>query len=197
MKDFDALKNIWHGQVVPPKLSYEDILSAAKTANSSFARKLLFESIGMAGVILVFLAIWAYNPFVMWTSHLSLLIFIGCCFYYILVQYSDYKRISNSEHLLQSPQQFIEYLKAYKRERYILNTRKYSIYSLFIGIAFALYFVEVYLFSPLWQTMAGILFTLFWFIACAYFMRIYIRREQERLQGMIENLERISRQFGE
>lgn len=197
MKDFDALRDIWHGQAALPKLSYDDILKQVKKSKTAFANKLLFETLGMLAAILFFVLIWVFKPFLMWTSHLSLLILISCCFYYIIVQFGDFRRISNSESLFQKPDEYIAFLKAYKKNRYTLNTRKYTIYSLFIGIAFGLYFIEVYFVAPLWQTIAGLSFTVAWFIICAYLMRIYIKREQERLSEIIEKLEKLEKQFGE
>lgn len=131
----------------------------------------------------------------MWTTHLSFLIFTMCCCYYLLAQFRDYKNISNSEYLLKEPEEYISYLKLYQRKRYIFNTNKYRIYSIFIGIAFGLYFIEVYFSSPLWQTIAGIIATSIWFIICWFLMRIYIKKEQDKLNGMINELERLEKQF--
>lgn len=195
MKDFDALKDIWSGQVLQPKISYEDIIKKLRKSKRSFGNKLLLETAGMLSGVVIFLWIWLSNPFMMWTTHLSLLIFILCCLYYIVIQLKDYRSISASGSLLKQPEEYISYLKNYKRKRYILNTRKYSVYSIFIGIAFALYFVELYFIAPLWQIIAGVLFTIAWFFICWRLMRIYIRREQEKLYEMIGNLERLQKQF--
>ena len=195
MKDFDALKDIWHSQLAAPRLSYEDILKGIRKSKSSFANKLLVETIGMLLAIILFALIWVNSSSMMWTTHLSLLIFLVCCLYYLFVQIRDYRSISNSEHLLKEPEEYINYLKDYRRKRYALNTRKYTVYSIFIGIAFALYFVEIYFSSPLWHTVAGIIAIALWFIICWHLMKTYIRREQEKLNGMIEELERLEKQF--
>ena len=79
MKDFDAIKDIWHGQVEMPKLSYDDLLKGIKTSKRSFENKLLFESIAMLSAILLFGFIWINNASMMWTTHLALLIFLVCC----------------------------------------------------------------------------------------------------------------------
>ncbi len=131
------------------------------------------------------------------TTHLCLLILIVCCLYYVFIQISDYRSITNSESLLQQPEDYIQYLKRYRKRRYILNTRKYSVYSIFIGIAFGLYFIELYFIAPLWQIIGGVAFTAAWFVICWRLMRTYIRREQEKLYEMIEKLERLQHQFND
>ncbi|PWG82237.1 hypothetical protein [Pararcticibacter amylolyticus] len=195
MKDFDALKDIWSGQVSQPRISYEDIIKGLKLAKRSFSNKLLLETAGMFSAVIILLWVWISNPFMMWTTHLSLLILIVCCLYYVFIQISDYRSITNSESLLQQPEDYIQYLKKYRKRRYILNTRKYSVYSIFIGIAFGLYFIELYFIAPLWQIIGGVAFTAAWFVVCWRLMRTYIRREQEKLYEMIEKLERLQHQF--
>lgn len=197
MKDFDALKNIWHSQLSAPKVSYDDILKGIKASKNSFANKLLIETIGMLAAIILFSLIWINSASMMWTTHLSLFIFLLCCVYYIFVQIQDYRSISNSQSLLKEPEEYIKYLKRYRQRRYLLNTRKYAIYSIFIGVAFAFYFIEIYFSSPLWQTVTGITATAVWFVICWYLMRFYIRKEQEKLNGMIDQLERLEKQFSE
>jgi hypothetical protein len=197
MKDFDALKNIWHSQLVPLKLNYEDVLKGIKKSTNSFANKLLFEIMAMVAAIALFLYIWVVTPSMMWTTHLSLLIFILCCAYYLVTQLIDLKSLSNHEYLLKEPGEYIAYLKAYKRKRYLFNTRKYAIYSIFIGVAFGLYFVEIYFTSPLWQTTAGAIAVAAWFVICWYFMKAYISKEQGKLNEMIYSLEKLESQLRE
>lgn len=195
MKEFEALKNIWDRQPEHPKVDPEDILKRVRRSKRGFANKLLFETIGILIIIILLGVIWLESPFIMWTTHLAMLIFISCCFYYLFVQYRDYRSISNNDLLLKQPEEYIEYLKSYRKERYILNTRKYTVYSIFIGIAFLLYFIEIYFIAALWQTVLGILLTVAWFAMCWFLMRVYIRREEEKLGNMIENLERLKKQF--
>ena len=195
MIDFEELKVIWGDQTEQQKVSHNDILKKVRSSKRGFANKLLVETLGMLMVILVFILIWIKTPVTLWTTHLSMSILISCCFYYLFVQFRDYRSINNSELLLKQPDEYMDYIKSYRRERYILNTRKYRIYSIFIGIAFALYFIEVYFIAALWQTILGIVLTIGWFMACYFFMRIYIRKEEERLDMMVKDLERLQKQF--
>lgn len=197
MRDFEELKTMWNDQAEKPQVSYDGILKKIRTSKRGFANKLLIETLGMLVLILVIIAIWIKTPATLWTTHLCMVILIACCFYYLFVQFKDFRSINNSELLLKQPDEYMEYIKSYRRERYILNTRKYRIYSIFIGIAFALYSIEVYFAAPLWQTLMGVILTVAWFMVCYFFMRIYIRKEEERLGAIIEDLERLGRQFEE
>lgn len=197
MKDFEALKDIWSGQVELPVISSEAILKNIKKNKRTFANKILYEVAGMALIIGLLAFIWIQNSFMMWTSYLSLGILIGGCLYYIVNRLVDYREINNSDLLLKQPQEYINYLKGYRRKRYLFNTRKYAVYSIFIGVAFGLYFIEIYFIAAAWQTLLGVLFTVAWFVMCRQLMQVYIKREEEKLGELISNLERLNHQFKE
>ena len=155
----------------------------------------LIEMIGMGIATAVITYVWIDGPFKMWTTHLAMIIFIACCIYYFVVLIDNYRKI-NYNNLIEKPEDYITYLKKYKHDRYIFNTRKYSIYSVFLTAGFLLYFVEISFMTPLWVTIVGFVFTFIW-IALCYFvlMRIYIKREESKLEDMIQNLERLQKKF--
>lgn len=196
MKDFEALKNIWHGQVALPKVGYEDVLKQVRKAKRRFANKILFDVVAMSAAIAILASVWILVPFKMWTTHLSMLIFITCCLYYIFTQINYYRRINTNSLLLGKPEEYINYLKKYKHDRYILNTQKYRVYTTFICFGFAFYFIEIFFLSTIWITIAGVVFTVAWiFISYYVFMRRQIRKEEASLNEMIEDLERLRKQF--
>lgn len=195
MKDFEALRVIWHNQITLPKVSHEDVFKRIRKTKNGLSSKLLIEIIimGLAAAIISF--VWLISPFKMWTTHLAMILILACCLYYIISLISNYRKI-NYDKLMDMPEDYITYLKKYKHDRNIFNTRKYTIYSTFLTAGFLLYFIEISLISPIWISIAALIFTAAW-IAYCYFvlMRIYIKREESKLEGMIHNLERIQKQF--
>ena len=195
MKDFEALKSIWHNQVALPKVSHEDVLKKVSKTRTGLASRLLVEMIGMALASAMLIYVWIESPFRMWTTHLAMVIFMGCCLYYILALIRNYRRITYAS-LLDRPGEYILYLKKYKHDRFIFNTRKYRIYSIFFTAGFILYFIEIAFLAELWVTIAGVVFTFLWIILCYFvLMRIYIKKEESKLEDMIRNLERLEKQF--
>jgi hypothetical protein len=195
MKDFEALKSIWHDQIALPKVSHEDVLKNLRKTRDGLATKLLIEMIGMGIAAAVLIYVWIASPFTMWTTHLAMIIFISCCIYYILSMIRNLRSI-NYDKLLDKPECYINYLKKYKHERYIFNTRKYTVYSIFFTLGFVLYFIEISFMASLLITIIGILFTFLWIGLCYFvLMRIYIKREEGKLEEMIHNLERLHKQF--
>jgi 1,4-dihydroxy-2-naphthoate octaprenyltransferase len=196
MKDFEELKALWSNQVERTRFSPEDILKTIRRSRSQFAKRLLSEVFAMTAAILILISAWAVLDFRMWTSHMALLIFIACCLYVMFVQYRDYRRMKDETLLTGKPEEYIRYLKAYKKGRHNLNTRKYKAYTLLFSAGLASLFVEIFFLASLWVTIIGVLFTMAWFLVCYFiFMKSYIRREEGKLNEMIENLERLQEQF--
>ena len=196
MKDFDALKDIWSNQVGLPKISPEDILKRTRRTKKQFANRLLFEVLTMVAAIILLSATLYTMDFKMWTSHMAILIFIGCCFYVMFAQLRAYRKIQDTSLLMSKPREYIEYLKSYKKERYVLNTRKYRIYSLFFIVGLMFFFIEIFFIAPTLLTILGVTFTAVWLFICyKVFMKTYIRKEEGRLNEMIENLHRLQQQF--
>lgn len=195
MKDFEALKNIWQCQVALPKVSHDDVLKKVRKTRNGLASRLLIELSGMSIAAAVITWIWIESPFKMWTTHLAMIIFIVCCFYYIISVIGNYRSL-NTKHLLDKPEDYISHLKKYKQERYIFNTRKYRIYSLFFTAGFLLYFIEISYMTSFMITLIGFIFTFSWIGFCYFvLMKIYIRKEEAKLEEMISNLERLHKQF--
>ena len=197
MKDFEALKSIWMDQVEVPKVNERDILKRIRHNRNSLATKLLLELLGMSVAISVLAYVWVDSPFRMRTTHLAMLMFMFCCLYYIINLIGTYKRIRYKA-LIDLPGEYIDYLKKYRHDRYIFNTRKYRNYSIVLTTAFILYFIEIAFLASIWVTLIGVFITGVWIAFCYfYLMRIYIRKEEARLEEMIGNLERLQKQFEE
>lgn len=198
MRDFEALKNIWSNQVALPKVSHEDVLKKVSKTKKAYANKLLLEVLAMGVAIALLVILWIFLPAKMWTTHLATAIMIGSCLYYLMYQIRDFSKINNNNSLIDKPEEYISYLKKYKQSRYVLNTKKYNRYALFLGFAFVLYFIEIAFTAPLWSTLFGAVATAAWFAFCYFvLMRNYIRKEENKIQYMIENLERLRKQFEE
>ena len=197
MKDFEALKSIWHNQVALPKVGHEDVLKKVSKTRTGLASRLLIEMVGMVLASTMLIYVWVESPFRMWTTHLAMVIFMCCCLYYITALIRNYRQITYRS-LLDRPGEYILYLKKYKHNRIIFNTRKYRMYSIYFTAGFILFFIEIAFLTELWVTITVIVFTFLWIILYYFvLMPIYIRKEESRLEDMIRNLERLEKQFVE
>lgn len=195
MKEFDAIKNIWLGQQ-EQNIAIDALLKKLKGSKNKLATKLLVEVIAMSVAIAGLSYAWYMVPFRMWTTHLSLLIFMASCLFVLFAQLSAYRGINNSIGLINKPSDYIQYLSTYQKERHRLNTQKYKVYTLFLGLGVLLFFVEIFFVSSVWLTIVGLGLSFGWILVCYFWlMRLYIKKEDAYLAEMIENLERLAAQF--
>jgi hypothetical protein len=195
MNEFDLLKDIWQSQP-ERKLAAEEILKQVKRSKNRLANKLLVEVFVMSLAIATLSYAWYMVPFKMWTTHLSLLIFMASCLFALFAQLSAYRSIHATAQLIGKPDTYIKYLKEYQKDRHRLNTQKYKVYTLFLGIGLVLFFVEIFFVATLWFTLISFAASLIWIAICYFWlMKAYIRREDGYLNGMIASLEHLERQF--
>ena len=121
---------------------------------------------------------------------------MGCLIYYFSIQLEDYLKINKTAFIFKKPDEYIAYLKEYKKSRFKLNTQSYQVYVIFIGIALALLAFEMYYVLPLFLLILYIVMSIGWILLCQFvFMKQFNRKEEQRLQEIISDLERLSQQF--
>ncbi len=198
MKDFEALKDIWHEQKKEPTATIDQVLKMVRKDRNSLSNIILLEAAAIVIAMIALVYIWTTIDFKLWTTHLAMVIFITNCLYYLTNQLNSFKRISRQDAFLEKPEEYINYIKQYKKDRYIENTRKYTIYTICMGVGFMFYFIEIFYLSNIWFTIGGMIFTVLW-ILFSYFVikRNYIRKEEAKLNSMIESLEKVQEQFRE
>lgn len=198
MKAFDEIQQLWNRQPPEPRVSYDTILKRVRSSKNAIATKLLWQcvSIGVAIASLILIAVLV--NFFTWTAYLAVLIMVSGLLYYLVNQIQDYRRINNSEHRLDKPQDYIDYLQEFQRRRNRFNTYNYTIYEICLGVAFALYGVELYFLLPLWVFIGFMAFVVFWFVLThQVFMKQYIKAENARIEELVSHLERIKEQFSD
>jgi len=198
MKDFNELKQLWHVQQEHDGVSYNTILNTVKQTKNKYTTKLLSHVISIGVITLITLYIFITVPFYTWTTQLSMFIVIVCLIYYMFIQIKDYRAINNSENLLDRPEEYISYLQLYKKHRYKLNTQNYTIYTICLSVALALYLVEMSFYVSKFALVIFILATITWFLLCYFvLMKVYIKKESEKLEELINKLKDLKNQFTE
>src|SRR5690554_2838599 len=110
MKEFDEIRQLWHSQPAKP-VNIEEVFARINEEKRDFANKLLVQTISVAIALLFILSVWLFASFITWTSHLSMIIIIGCLCYYLKIQITDYRKINRTAFLFKKPEEYIDYLK--------------------------------------------------------------------------------------
>lgn len=197
MKEFEELQQIWRKNVPESKVGFEEVMRAIESGRKELATKMMWHVVAFAVGLLVLLYIWVTVHFVTWTSHLALLLLAACLFYALRVQWRSYKDMQfDALDSGEKPETFIARLKKFKADRYQQHTRSFKLYEICIGIAFALFSIELYFALSLGMFIGLVGFIIFWSLVSHFvFLKAYIEHENEKVQSLINELDRIRNQF--
>ena len=195
MKDFDSLLNIWNEQKMSPALDYKEVLSRFKKSRNKFTAKIWLELSVMVLAVLLLVYIWMNMNFVFWTTHLSLFLFVTCCMVYVYTQIVNLRTLRNDS-LMETPEKHIIHIENFRKSRYKQNTRSYYFYTIVMGIALGLYFIEFFNHVNTLVLISSIAFSVVWFAICTFvFRKLYMKKEEKRFNEMLTELERLKKQF--
>jgi len=196
MKDFDSLVGIWNDQNTAPKLDYKEIITQYKINRNKLSTRIFIELLAMVIAIGIIAYFSLGADFNLWTSYLGIVTVIACGLYFISIQIINLKRIASSNTLFDKPQDHIAFIKKFRQQRYTQHTKDYNIYTLALSLGTTLFFIEMaYEFGTVYITIVALV-TLIWFaVYYFYFLKQYIKKEDQKFQEMVEDLERLDRQF--
>lgn len=195
MKSFEAIQELWKVQNEAP-IDYDSVLKNIYSNRKNYARKLVIQTVCVSVALAIIVCIWLFKPFYTWTTHLAMLLLSFCLTYFLIIQFKDYKKVKQFDLHLLRPQDFINYLEQYQKESYLLNRRNYKIYTFGIGFAFVLILFEMYFILPFWILLLFFIAAVGWFaLSYLLLMKEYIKSENNRVETMISQLERIKNQL--
>jgi Flp pilus assembly protein TadB len=114
---------------------------------------------------------------------------------YALVMIRDYRLIHQRD-VTVNPSDYLQNLKEYKKNRARLFGKLYYLYILSLSVGLALYFLEVLNEATLFAKIAIYTLTLTWFLVCTFYLRERIaKNEEEKINLIVDRLERLSGQF--
>jgi len=194
MKDFDHIMSVWQEQPAHDKLSVDDVLKQVKKDVNNLANKLRWNIVALLSVLISTSAVMLFLVF-NWVTYVGILIWMVCMLSYFTMIIRHY-RILNKHDATVSPTEYLVSLHTYQAERAKTVGWFYYIYVLLIGVGFLLYFNEVLSSFSFYGRLAVYGATIIWLLFCTFYLkkRIFLN-EQEKLNVMIDRLERLRSQF--
>ena len=197
MKDFEHIMSVWQAQPANEQLSVDEALKQAKKGMSGLSRKLMWGIIAMIAALLNSFAVMFFSVFRSWVTDLGLLIIVVTVLLYLLMMIRDY-RIINKHDITTSPIQYLQSLKEYQKNRAKLYGNLYYTYVMLLSIGLAMYFWEVLYDASLLGKIVVYSLTAAWFLICTFYLKQRIvKNEEEKINLIVERLERLKGQFEE
>jgi len=130
-----------------------------------------------------------------WLTYVGLFIMLITMMIYAVMIIRNY-RILNKRDSTINPTEYLQDLKEYQKNRAKIAGWFYYLYVLLISLGLSLYFVEVLKGASLYYKLLVYGLTLIWiFFLTFYYKKRIFTNEEEKLNLIIEKLERLQGQF--
>ena len=195
MKDFDHIMSVWQGQPKQDQLSVDEVLKQVKKGIRSITSQLYWGIVFMVGVLVLTFVIMFFFVFQSWLTYVGISIMLVTMLLYAVMIIRNY-RILNKHDATQNPTGYLQDLKDYQKNRAKIVGWFYYLYVLLISLGLSLYFVEVLKSATIYYKIMVYGLTVVWilFLTFYYKKRIF-KNEEEKLNLIIEKLERLQGQF--
>lgn len=195
MKDFDHIMSVWQGQPKKDQLSVDEVLKQVKKGIRGIASQLYWGIVVMVGVLALTFCILFFFVFTSWLTYMGLFIILVTMLVYAIMIIRNY-RILNKHDATQNPTEYLQDLKEYQKNRAKVVGWFYYTYVLLISLGLSLYFVEVLHNSSIYYKILVYGISVVWILLLTfYYKKRIFKNEEEKLNLIIEKLERLQGQF--
>jgi hypothetical protein len=195
MKDFEHLVSVWQGQPKSDRLSVDEALKQVKKGFSKLSSNLLW------GIVSICLAMAALGGLVLFAifekgaSYIGLFTILAGLFVYLILQIGDYRTLARHD-ITTNPALYLNTLKEYQKRRAYLYGTFYYIFLLIICVGVSLYTIEILEYKSLLIKLLYYGFCIAYFLFFTFYLKDkLIENERNRVNSMIERLERLQGQF--
>jgi len=195
MKDFEHIMSVWQAQPANDQLSVDEALKQVKKGISGLSRKLMWGIVAMIVALVNSFAVLFFSVFQSWVTYVGLFIMVLTMLLYVLMMIRDY-RIIHKRDATSSPAEYLEDLKTYQKNRAKLYGNLYYTYVMLLSVGLTLYFLEVLQDASVLGKIVVYTLTLTWFLICTFYLKQRIvKSEEEKINLIVERLERLKGQF--
>jgi 4-hydroxybenzoate polyprenyltransferase len=195
MKDFDHLMSVWQAQPKQDQLSVDEVLKQVKKGIRSITSQLYWGVVAMIAMLALTFCILFFFVFQSWLTYVGITIMLITMLLYAVMIIRNY-RILNKRDSTINPTEYLQDLKEYQKKRAKIVGWFYYLYVLLISLGLSLYFVEVLKGASLYYKIMVYGLTLIWiFFLTFYYKKRIFKNEEEKLNLIIEKLERLQGQF--
>ncbi|MDB5141438.1 MAG: hypothetical protein JWQ66_151 [Mucilaginibacter sp.] len=195
MKDFEHLISVWQGQPKQEQLSVDEVLKQVKKGIRGITNQLYWGIVATVAVLALTFIIMFFFVFQSWLTYVGIFTMLITIMLYAVMTIRNY-RILNKRDSTLNPNEYLQDLKEYQKNRAKITGWFYYIYLLLISVGLSLYFVEILRNASTFYKIGVYSITIIWFLFLTFFYKKRIfKNEEEKLNLMIDRLERLQGQF--
>ncbi|RFZ94379.1 hypothetical protein D0C36_02150 [Mucilaginibacter conchicola] len=187
--------SVWQAQ--PPKehLSVDEVVKQVKRGIRSFTSRLYWSIVAMIATVAAAFILMFFIAFKSPATTIGILIILVAMAMYLYFMIRHYQ-ILNKHDLTQNPIDYLDSLKKYQKDRSRTIGWFFYFYTLLISAGLALYFLEVLENAPPSFKIITYSSIILWFLFNTFYIKPRMfKNEEEKLNLLIDRLERLQQQF--
>lgn len=195
MKEFEHLMSVWQAQPANDKLSVDEVLKQVKKGINTIAGKLYWGIAAMIAMAVYAFAVMFFFTFKNWETYAGIGVILVTILLYLSMIVRHYRILHKRDHTL-NPTEYLHSIKEYQKQRAVLAGWFYYVYVVLISFGLALYLVEILEHVSMVKKVILYSFTIFWMLFLTFYLKRRIfQSEEEKLNLLIDRLERLENQF--
>lgn len=199
MQNFDSLKNMWQQPAGSGESSEAiiKVITSTTTSKMKLQKPQLHGSIALTltAVFIAALALFGDLNFKHWYTYGGMVLIAIVCIVQAVFMHATYKKIKNIDDTV-APSQHLQQWEAYYSLRKKQNKWNMPVYYVLLNIAMAIYMIEIFTGRPVVNVIIFIAVYAAWMLFAYFYLgRKNIRREDNRLQKIINDLKAIEIQL--
>jgi cbb3-type cytochrome oxidase subunit 3 len=186
-------KELWQNQKTDSNI--ETIIQKSKVENKKIRNKIIIQSLILVATAIYIIGIIYYFQPEMMTTKIGAILTILAIAIQLIANKNLIKKTYNFEN---SNADFLNNLLIFKKHQEISHTKILSIYYVLLSLGILLYMIEYAIRMELIWAIVTYALTIIWFaIGWFYFRPRQIKKQNQKINSIIENLENIKNQFPE
>lgn len=195
MKNFEELSSLWTTQPQAEQVPVDTLLKQVKKGTKSLQRKLLLSILIMTAIFIFMIVLFLFFLFNSWLTYAGIFITMSTILIYAILMFRDYRLIASHDPTTEV-NIYLEKLKRYQTSRTKMYGKMIYIYTILLSLGMGLFLVEVLKSASLFFEMTVYAVFLGWFLFVIFYLREkIIKREKEKINQIINRLERLKGQF--
>lgn len=195
MKNFEELSSLWITQPQKEQLTADTLLKQVKKGATALNRKLFWNIVLMAATLIFMVVLFLFFLFNSWLTYAGIFITMSTILIYTILMVRDYRLIAAHD-LTVEVNVYLQKLKEYQKSRKQMYGTMYFVYTMLLSVGLGLFLIEILKsVSVMFEIFAYVAFAA-WMLFVTFFLRKkIIRTEQEKINQIINHLERLKTQF--
>ena len=187
--------SVWQAQPVNQQLSVDEVLRQVKKGIAAITGKLYWGIAAMIAMVVYAFAVMFFFTFKHWETYAGIMLMLATMIIYLTLIVRHY-RILHRRDLTVNPTEYLQGLKEYQKQRSALAGVFYYVYTILISAGLALYLVEILENSSMLKKILLYSFTIIWILFLTFYLKRRIfKTEEEKMNLLIERLERLENQL--